>query len=69
MFMFICVLGEILSFYLSRILGLDNVPIVTLSEANSANKQWQGMKLAAAGWNESSIVVLIQWIDGLESER
>lgn len=63
------VAGEVVSFYLARVLGLDNVPIVVLSEANTSKPMWHGHNITAAGWNESTIVALIQWVDGLESER
>jgi four-jointed box protein 1 len=63
------VYGEILSFYLSRLLGLDNVPAVSLSRLDSQSVQWQGQNFSAADWKDGQIVAMIQWIDDLSHTR
>lgn len=57
--------GEILSFYLSRMLGLDSVPVVMLSEVNSTSAQWRGHNLTKTEWKQGTIIALIQWIHHL----
>ena len=61
--------GEALSFYLSRMLGLDAVPAVALAEVNSSAPQWQGQDIAQAQWHDGRTVAMIQWIEGLDMER
>ena len=61
--------GEVLSYYLSRLLGLDNIPVVVLSRVNSSAPQWQGQNLTRAEWEEGQMVALIEWQEGLESQR
>ncbi len=61
--------GEALSFYLSRLLGLDAVPAVTLVHVNASAGQWLGVNVTGAGWQDGRTVALIQWIHGLDSER
>ncbi|XP_076328830.1 uncharacterized protein LOC143235012 [Tachypleus tridentatus] len=64
--------GELLSFYLSRLLGIHNVPAVTLS-APDVGQQWKNLNvskiLLRSGWTLNSTIALIQWIDYLERER
>ncbi|KAK2186334.1 hypothetical protein NP493_205g01016 [Ridgeia piscesae] len=57
--------GEILSFYLSRMLGLDSVPVVMLSQVNSTSPQWRGHNLTKTEWQQGTIIALIQWIHQL----
>ena len=61
--------GEALSFYLSRMLGLDAVPAVALTKINSSAPQWQGHNIAQAKWHNGRTVAMIQWIEGLDMER
>ena len=58
-----------LSFYLSRMLGLDAVPAVALSTVNTSAPQWRGQDIAQAQWHEGKMVAMIQWIEGLDMER
>ncbi|XP_064635848.1 uncharacterized protein LOC135493028 [Lineus longissimus] len=59
--------GEVLSFYLARFLGLNNVPIVVMSQVNTSNQaQWQGHDIEKARWEEGRYVALIQWIPDLQ---
>ncbi|XP_022243466.1 uncharacterized protein LOC111086135 [Limulus polyphemus] len=64
--------GELLSFYLSRLLGIHNVPAVTLS-APDVGQQWKNLNVSStllrSGWALNSTIALIQWIDYLERER
>ena len=66
-----CVTGELISFYLSRLLGLDNVPLVALAQVNSSSPQWHAVKpqMQRANWSEGVIIALIQWIDGIDHVR
>eukprot|EP00106_Octopus_bimaculoides_P004173 XP_014771615.1 PREDICTED: uncharacterized protein LOC106870138 [Octopus bimaculoides] len=61
--------GEVLSFYLSRLLGLDNVPIVSLSKVNHSSVQWKGINFSKLQWTEGNLVALIQWIPGISTVR
>ncbi|XP_063597234.1 extracellular serine/threonine protein kinase four-jointed-like [Penaeus indicus] len=59
--------GEIFSFYLSRLLGLTNVPPSALGVVKAADWQWSnvGSQLALAQWTEERPVVLTRFIEGL----
>lgn len=59
--------GEALSFYLSRLLGLDNVPAVVLSTTGAG--QWSAQNLKTLDWNKDKLVALIQWIPNMDSFR
>ncbi|XP_046558586.1 LOW QUALITY PROTEIN: four-jointed box protein 1-like [Haliotis rubra] len=63
------VLGEVLSFYLSMLLGMDNVPAVLLSQINASSIHWRGQDTAVLGWGNNQYVALIQWIDNMNSRR
>ncbi|XP_076311871.1 uncharacterized protein LOC143225771 isoform X2 [Tachypleus tridentatus] len=64
--------GELMSFYLARLLGIHNVPVVTLS-APDVSGQWREphvtKAVVKAGWAGNATVALIQWIDNLERDR
>ncbi|XP_041365524.1 four-jointed box protein 1-like [Gigantopelta aegis] len=60
------VLGEVLSFYLSLLLKMDNVPAVLLSQVNKTSSKWEGSDPGKLGWDENQYVALIQWIDDIE---
>ena len=57
--------GEILSYYLSLELGMDNVPPVVLARAQSRQQQWAEVSLHAAGWEEDMVVALILWVNDI----
>ena len=61
--------GEIFSFYLSRLLGITNVPPSALSVVRTSSWQWSsvGNQLALAQWAEERPVVLTKFVDGLDS--
>lgn len=61
------VLGEVLSFYLSRLLGLDNVPAVVLSV--TSDDQWSEQDLDKLEWQKNQLVALIQWIPNMNTFR
>ncbi|KAK3103387.1 hypothetical protein FSP39_018881 [Pinctada imbricata] len=63
------VLGEVLSFYLSRFLGMDNVPVAALSRASPETRQWrnQAVNMTQMHWQNGKVVALIQWIPNLDS--
>ncbi|OWF43236.1 four-jointed box protein 1-like [Mizuhopecten yessoensis] len=63
------VLGEVLSFYLSRLLGLDNVPAVVLSVTNHTSPRWLATNYSRVDWKDGKVVALIQWIPNMESSR
>ncbi|XP_077979465.1 four-jointed box protein 1-like [Glandiceps talaboti] len=59
--------GEVLSFYVSRLLGLDNVPLVVLSQLDETQPSWQNPDIQNAikrkGWEKDGLVSLMEWID------
>ncbi|XP_042871175.1 extracellular serine/threonine protein kinase four-jointed-like [Penaeus japonicus] len=59
--------GEIFSFYLSRLLGLTNVPPSALGVVKASAWQWSnvGSQLALAQWTEERPVVMTRFIEGL----
>ena len=61
--------GEVLSFYLARMLGIDAVPTVALLQVNSSSPQWMGHDLKDTQWKQGKVVAMIQWINGLDTER
>uniref|UniRef100_UPI00398F4501 four-jointed box protein 1 n=1 Tax=Pristiophorus japonicus TaxID=55135 RepID=UPI00398F4501 len=61
------VLGETLSFYLSRLLGIRNVPALALSRVNVNAEQWLRVRQEVQGsqWADRPIVSLSEWISNL----
>ncbi|XP_063850035.1 extracellular serine/threonine protein kinase four-jointed-like [Scylla paramamosain] len=59
--------GEIFSFYLSRLLGLTNVPPSALGVVRAGAWQWSGVgsQLALAQWAEERPVVLTRYVEDL----
>ena len=59
--------GEIYSYYLSKLLGINNVPPSVLHLADSSKDQWRmvGEEVANARWSEEKPVILSQWINNL----
>ncbi|XP_064610248.1 four-jointed box protein 1-like [Liolophura sinensis] len=60
--------GEIYSYYLSRLLRINNVPPSILVPVRVSDKIWAGVgrEIAMSHWGEDKLVVLTKWIDGLE---
>lgn len=63
------VLGEIMSFYLSRLLGITNVPTVAL--VNTSDQIWSNVwnDSLSKEWRLNTSVALIEWIDDLRRDR
>eukprot|EP00062_Callorhinchus_milii_P019061 gi/632973194/ref/XP_007903033.1/ PREDICTED: four-jointed box protein 1 [Callorhinchus milii] len=61
------ILGETLSFYLSRLLGIRNVPAMALSLVDTNAEQWARVRQEVEGsqWAERTIVSLTQWVNNL----
>ncbi|XP_051885182.1 four-jointed box protein 1 [Pristis pectinata] len=61
------VLGETLSFYLSRLLGVRNAPALALSRVNTNADQWARVRreVQAAQWADRPVVSLSEWIGNL----
>ena len=61
------VLGEVMSFYLARLLGLHYVPAVILSQVDPNHPVWRGAMedVTRAGWRLGSMVAISQWIPHL----
>ncbi|XP_053396148.1 extracellular serine/threonine protein kinase four-jointed-like [Mercenaria mercenaria] len=59
--------GEIYSYYLSKLLGINNVAPSVLQLADTNQDQWRrvGQEVATAMWSEERPVILSKWIDGL----
>ncbi|CAH2325789.1 four-jointed box 1 [Pelobates cultripes] len=59
--------GEVLSFYLSRLLGLGGVPPCVLSRVGST--QWNPVQaeVVSTGWDPGSIVSLTNWVQNLSA--
>jgi len=53
--------GEVMAFYLARLLGITNTPAVILSQVNS--NQWGTVH--EQQWPKNSIVALIEWLPNL----
>lgn len=60
--------GEIFSFYLSRLLGLRNLPPSALGLVRSQDQQWDHVRssLSLAQWTEDRPVVYTRYLDDLE---
>ncbi|KAM4721163.1 four-jointed box protein 1 [Rhinophrynus dorsalis] len=59
--------GEVLSYYLSRVLGIGGVPPCVLSKVGS--DQWGPVQaeLAGTGWMQGALVTLTPWVYNLSS--
>ncbi|KAK3097612.1 hypothetical protein FSP39_011405 [Pinctada imbricata] len=60
--------GEIFSFYLAKLLGINNVPPTSLHVVNSDSDQWSSVhsEIANSQWGDGKVVILTQYIEGLE---
>ena len=59
--------GEIFSYYLGKLLGINNVPPSAVQLADTTKDQWRMVspELANAQWSEEKPVILTQWMEGL----
>jgi hypothetical protein len=55
-------IAEALAFYLSRLLGMDNVPEIVLSKTDESSDQWKGSDFQKLNWKENVEVALIKWL-------
>lgn len=60
--------GEIYSYYLGKLLGINNVPPSTVHLADTTKDQWRMIspELANAQWSEEKPVILAKWIEELK---
>jgi len=65
------VLGEVMSFYLARLLGIHNVPAVILSQVDPNNPVWKSAmnEVNSSEWRVGSIVAMIQWVEDLVRDK
>ena len=61
--------GEVMSFYLSRLLGMDSVPAVLLAVTNQTSSRWSNVDIASVQWQNGKVVALIQWTSHMESVK
>ncbi|CAG5118971.1 unnamed protein product, partial [Candidula unifasciata] len=59
--------GEVMSYWLARLLGLDNVPPAHLSITGSS--QWEKLLhwFPELGWTKGNLVAIIMWIEEIDS--
>ncbi|XP_033739751.1 four-jointed box protein 1-like [Pecten maximus] len=59
--------GEIYSFYLGRLLRINNLLPTVLSVVNSHSDHWRTVhtEMANAQWSDNKVVVLTRWSEGL----
>lgn len=63
------VLGEVMSYYLSRLLGMDSVPAVFLAITNQTSRHWNNVDISSVEWQDGKVVALIQWTPHMETTR
>ncbi|XP_076115188.1 four-jointed box protein 1-like [Mytilus galloprovincialis] len=63
------VLGEVMSFYLSRLLGMDNIPAVVLAITNQTSRHWRNVNISSVQWQNGKVVALIQWTPYMETVK
>ena len=65
------VLGELMSFYLARLLGITTVPAVVLSKVEPHNPVWSEalQDVETSGWKYGRTVALIEWVEDLARDH
>lgn len=60
--------GEIFSFYLSKLLGIDNVPPSSLHLVNTIDDRWRTVtgEIANSKWADDKVVIFTQFVEGLK---
>lgn len=60
--------GEIYSFYLGKLLKINNMPPTGLTLVNYKDDQWRTVhgELANAQWADDKVVILTKWVDSLK---
>ncbi|XP_045191356.2 four-jointed box protein 1-like isoform X2 [Mercenaria mercenaria] len=61
--------GEVLTFYLSRLLHMNNVPLAFLVKTNATSVFWKQVNISSLSWEENQIVTLIEWISNSSKTR
>ncbi|XP_033122683.1 four-jointed box protein 1-like [Anneissia japonica] len=59
--------GEVFSYYLSKVLGIQNAPPLVLSTVDYESPQWRSVRgqIQDAGWTDGKLVILSQWVPDL----
>jgi len=59
--------GEIYSYFLAKLLGISNLPDLTVDLPDIHNPRWQlvGEEIMEAGWLPTQLVILSRYIDGI----
>lgn len=58
-----------MSFYLSRLLGMDNIPAVVLAITNQTSRHWRNVNISSVQWQNGKVVALIQWTPYMETVK
>lgn len=59
--------GEVLTYYLARLLGITNLPPLVLSQLSPESEQWAAVKTHtdALQWSDRAVVSLTKWVANL----
>ncbi|XP_037538651.1 four-jointed box protein 1 [Nematolebias whitei] len=59
--------GETLTYYLSSLLGITNVPPLALSQLHGDSAQWAAVRARVSGlqWSDGAVVSLTEWVSNL----
>lgn len=59
--------GEVLTYYLARMLGITNLPPLVLSQLSPDSEQWAAVRTRtdALQWSERAVVSLTKWVANL----
>lgn len=59
--------GEVLTYYLARLLGITNLPPLVLSQLSPESEQWAAVRTRtdALQWSERAVVSLTKWVANL----
>ncbi|XP_060561256.1 four-jointed box protein 1-like, partial [Ruditapes philippinarum] len=55
------VYAEVLSYYLSRLLNMDNIPEVFLARIDPSSPRWKDVDPRKLSWDEDEIIALVTW--------
>jgi hypothetical protein len=58
-----------MSFYLSRLLGMDSVPAVFLAITNQTSVHWRNVDISSVEWQNGKVVAFIQWTPYMETMK
>lgn len=59
--------GEVLTYYLARLLGITNLPPLVLSQLSPESEQWAAVRTRtdALQWSDRAVVSLTEWVANL----